>query len=236
MFNLDNITENSNKRKYRKLAIGPSRSGKTNYLLNSIQKDNNIIDKIYLYAKDLEGPKYQLLINKREKEGINFNDYPTAFIEHSSSMDDIFSGIEDYNGKRKRKILIIFDYMISHVIFDKKAQQILKELFIRCRKLNISLCFLTQSYFSVPKDVRLNCTHYILFKLNNKRELQNIAINHSADIDYKDFNKIYRDCTREPFNFLTIDTTKDKKIIKTFDEALIRLIVICTEKMQKSQL
>ena len=80
---------------------------------------------------------------------------------------------------------------------NKKAQQILKELFIRCRKLDISLCFLTQSYFSVPKNVRINCTHYIIFKLNNKRELQNIAINHVADIDYKDFVKIYRDCTKE---------------------------------------
>ena len=68
--------------------------------------------------------------------------------------------------------------MISHVMSDKKAQKIIKDLFIRCRKLNISLCFLTQSYFSVPKDVRLNCTHYILFKLHNKRKLQNIAINH----------------------------------------------------------
>ena len=73
---------------------------------------------------------------------------------------------------------------------NKKAQQVLKDLFIRCRKLHISLCFLTQSYFSVPKDVRLNCTHYVTFKLNNKRELQNISINYSADIDYKDFLKI----------------------------------------------
>ena len=103
--------------------------------------------------------------------------------------------------KREKKILIVFDDMSSHVMSDKKAQKILKELFIRCRKLNISLCSLTQSYFSVPKDVRLNYTHYIIFKLNNKRELQNIAINHSADIDYKDFVKIYRDCTREPYNF-----------------------------------
>ena len=69
---------------------------------------------------------------------------------------------------------------------DKKAQQVLKDLFIRCRKCNISFCFLTQSYFSVPKDVKLNCTHYILFKIHNKRELQNIAIDHSANIDYKD--------------------------------------------------
>ena len=122
-------------------------------------------------------------------------------------MDDIYSNIEDYNKKRKRKVLIVFDDIISHVMSDKKAQQVLKELFIRCRKLNISLCFLTQSYFSVPKDVRLNCTHYIIFKLSNKRELQNIAIDHSCDVDYKDFVKIYRNCTKEPFHFLTIDTT-----------------------------
>ena len=83
---------------------------------------------------------------------------------------------------------------------DKKTQQVLKELFIRCRKVNISLCFLIQSYFSVPKDVSLYCTHCILFNFNNKRELQNIAINHSSDIDYKDFINIYRNCTKEPFN------------------------------------
>ena len=112
--------------------------------------------------------------------------------------------------------------MISHVMSNKKAQQVLKELFIRCRKLNISLCFLTQSYFSVPKDVRLNCTHYIIFKLNNKRELQNIAINNSADVDYKDFLKIYRDCIKKSFNFLTIDTTQsiDKRFKKNFNDPL----------------
>ena len=85
-------------------------------------------------------------------------------------MDDIYDDINDYNKKRKRKVLIICDDMISHVMSSKKAQQVLKELFIRCRKLNISLYFLTQSYFSVPKDVRLNCTHYVIFKLNNERE------------------------------------------------------------------
>ena len=91
MFNLNNITgKDSNKDwSYRKLIIGHSGSGETNYLLNSIQKDSNIIDKIYLYAKDLEEPGYQLLINKREKAGTNFNNDPTAFIEHSNSMNDI---------------------------------------------------------------------------------------------------------------------------------------------------
>ena len=80
-------------------------------------------------------------------------------------------------------------------------------MFIRCRKLNISLVFITQSYFSVPKYERLNTTHYFIVKLNSKRELQNIAISHSADIDYQDFKKIYKECTKEPFNFLTIDNT-----------------------------
>ena len=100
-----------------------------------------------MYPKDLEEPKYQLLINKRDIK--NSND-PTAFIEYSSTVDDIYDNIEDYNKKRRRNMLIVFDDMISHVMSDKKAQQVLKELFIMCRKLNISLCFLTQSYFSAP--------------------------------------------------------------------------------------
>ena len=89
---------------------------------------------------------------------------------------------------------------------NKKFQAIIKELLIRCRKLNISLIFITQSYFIVPKDMKLNSTHYLIMKINNRKELQNIAINHSADIDYKDFLRIYRECTNEPFSFLTIDT------------------------------
>ena len=80
-------------------------------------------------------------------------------------------------------------------------------MFIRCRKLNISLVFVTQSYFSVSKDVTLNSTHYLIMKIISKKELQNIAINQSADIGYQDFMNIYRECTIEPFNFLTIDTT-----------------------------
>ena len=114
-------------------------------------------------------------------------------------MDDVYENINDYNPSTKRKILVVFDDMIADIMTNKKFQAIIKELFSRCRKLNISLVFITQSYFSVPKDVRLNSTHYLIMKINNKRELQNIAINHSADIDYKDFMKIYRDCTRETF-------------------------------------
>ena len=97
--------------------------------------------------------------------------------------------------------------MIADIMSNKKFQAIIKELFIRCRKLNISLVFITQSYFSVPKEVRLNSTHYLIMEIYNKIELQQIAINHSADIDYKDFIKIYKKCTSEPYSFLTIDTT-----------------------------
>ena len=98
-------------------------------------------------------------------------------------MDDVYENINDYNPIRKRKILIVFDDMIADIMTNKKFQAIIKELFIRCRKLNISLVFITQSYFRVPKDVRLNLTHYLIMKINNRKELQNIAINHSADIE-----------------------------------------------------
>ena len=80
-------------------------------------------------------------------------------------------------------------------------------MFIRCRKLNISLVFITQSYFSVPKDVRRNSTQYLIMKINNRKELQNFAINHSADIHYNNFVRIYRECTRKLYTFLTIATT-----------------------------
>ena len=103
--------------------------------------------------------------------------------------------------------LNVFDDMIADIMANKKFQAIINEQFIRWRKLNNSLVFITQSYFSVPKDVRLNLAHYLIMKINNKRELQNIAINHSADIDYNDFVKIYRECTGKLNYFLTIDIT-----------------------------
>ena len=97
--------------------------------------------------------------------------------------------------------------MIADISDNKKFQAIIKEFFIRCRKLNISLVFTAQSYFRIPKDVRLNSTHYLIMKISNRIELQNIARDHSVDIYYQDFVEIYRECTKEPFNFLTIDTT-----------------------------
>ena len=217
MINLDNIINDNNNNhnekwpyipdhSYRILIISGSGSGKTNTLLNLINEQKDI-DKIYLYEKDLSEPKYEYLIKNHKNAGIKHVNDGNAFIENSNMMDDVYKNIDDYNPNRRRQILIALDDMIADIMTNKKFQAIIKELFIRCRKINKSLVFITQSYFSVPKDVTLNSTHYFIMKINNKRELQTIAINHSANIDYKDFMKIYRECTKEPYNFLTIDTT-----------------------------
>ena len=160
-----------------------------------------------MYAKDLSESKCEYLIKNRETAGIKHSNDSKAFMECSNTMNDVYENIDNYNPKRKRKILIVFDDMIADIMTNKKFQSIIKELFIRCRKLNISLLFITQSYFFIPKDLRLNSTHYLIMKINNRKEWQNIAINHSASIDYNDFMKIYRECVKEPYCFLTIDTT-----------------------------
>ena len=116
--------------------------------------------------------------------------------------------------------LIVFNDTIADMMTNKKFQAIIKELFIRCRKLNILLVFITQSYFSIPKDVRLNSKYHLIMKINNKKELQNIAINHSAFIDYEDFVKIYRECIKEPYSFLTIDTALSASDILRFRKNL----------------
>ena len=118
--------------------------------------------------------------------------------------------------------------MIADMNTNKMFQTTVKELFIRCRKLNISLVFFTQSYFLVPKDVTLNSTHYLIMKIRTKIELQNIAINHSADIDYKEVMNIYRECTYKPYSFLTIDTTLPADIPFRFRKNHIRFIIKMT--------
>ena len=160
---------------YRILIVGGSGSGKTNALLNLINNQPDI-DEIYLYAKDPYEPKYQYLINKREKVGLDhFKDH-NAFMEYSNNdMQDVYKNIEDYNPNKKRKVLIVFDDMIADIINKKRLNPIVTELFIRGRKLGISIVFITQSYFKVPKDVRLNSTHFFILKIPNKRELQQTA-------------------------------------------------------------
>ena len=147
MNNLDNITNENSKEHndkwpyipdhpYRMLIIGSSESRKTNTLPNLI-KEQNDINKTYLYAKDLSKRKYEFLIKKREDDGIKHLNDPNAFIECSNTMDDVYEDIDDYNLNRKRKFLIIFDKMIGNIMSNKKLEAIIMELFIRCRKLNI---------------------------------------------------------------------------------------------------
>ena len=129
-----------------------------------------------------------------------------AFIKYSNDMRNVYKNINYYNPDKENKMFIVSDDMIADMIHNKKLGSIVTELFIRGRKLNISLGFITQSYFKVPKDVRLNTTHFFISKIPNKRELQQIAINHSSDINTKDFANIYRKYTDEPYSFLVIDT------------------------------
>ena len=122
-------------------------------------------------------------------------------------MQDVYKDINDYNPDKENKILMVFDDMIPDMINNEKLNSIVTELFIRGRKLNISLVFITQSYFKDPKDVRLNTTLIFLMKIPDKRELKQIAINHSSNIDTKDFIKVYKKCTDEPYSILVNDAT-----------------------------
>ena len=165
------------------------------------------INKIYLYAKDPYKAKYQFLINKRENIGLkHFND-PKAFIEYSNDMQDVYKNIDEYNIGKERKIWIVFDDMIADMINDKKLNSIVTELFIGSRKWSISLVFITQSYFKVTKDVRLNSVQFFIMKIPNKRKLQQIALNCSSDIDFKYFNRVLQKYTAELYSFPVNDAT-----------------------------
>ena len=121
-------------------------------------------------------------------------------------MNDVLEDINSYNKNRNKKVLIIFDDMIADIMRSEKFKAIVKELFIRCRKLNISIVFITESYVRTPKDARLNSTHYILMKISNKKELKSIAEEDLGHLDFKDLLKIYSYCTREPYSFMMVDT------------------------------
>ena len=135
-------------------------------------------------AKASSESKYEFLIKKREDVGIKYCNDPNAFIEYSNNMDDVYKNIDDYNPNRKKKICEILTEVTTRKITKSEAKKLYS-----------------------PKDVRLNSTHYLIMKIKNRKELQNIAINHSADIDYKDFVKIHSEYTNKPDPFFTIDTT-----------------------------
>ena len=160
---------------YRILIIGGSGSGKANAQLNLINNQPDI-DKIYLYAKDPYEAKYQYLINKREKVGLNHYDDPKAFTEYSNNIQDVYKKIDEHNIDREHEKLIVFDDMIADMINDKK-------------------------------DVRLNTTHFFVMKIPKERELQQVALNNSSDINSIDFIKIYKKSTSESYSFLVNDAT-----------------------------
>ena len=197
MLNLDNIVSNKNTSfsehnnwPFRMLIIGPSGSGKTNTLLHLTNKLHPM-DKNYLYVKDLNEPKHEYLINKREQAGIkNLND-PHVFIEYSDDMNGVLDDINHYNK--------------NTIKYNKNFKRIIKELFYRARKINVSIVFITQSYFRALKDARLNSTHYILMKVGNIKELKRIAEEKSGHLDYKDFLEMYNYCIKKPYSFMTID-------------------------------
>ena len=158
--------------------------------MNLVKHQQPDINKIYLYVKDPFESKYQLLINGREKVGIENLKNPKAFIDYSQTIDDVYENLEDYNPTKKRRVLIVFDDMIADMESNKKLSPKVTELFLRGRKLNISLVFISQSYFKVPKTIRLYVTYYIIMKKPKEREFQQVGSNHLPDIEFKDFMNV----------------------------------------------
>ena len=137
-------------------------------------------------------------------------------------MSDVLDDINNYNKNRDQKVLIVFDDMIADIEYNKNFKRIIKELFYRARRINVSIVFITQSYFRALKDARLNSTHYILMRIGNKKELKRIAEEKSRHLDYKDFFKMYNYCTKDPYSFMTIDTrpTATIQFKKNFNEPI----------------
>ena len=165
MLNLDDITNENNKKRNKKwpiLMIGSSGSGKTNAFLNLV-KEQDDIDKIYLYAKDLSEPKYEFSIKKREDVGINYCNDWNALIECFNTIDDVFENTVDYNPSRKRKVLIVFDEMMADIMSNQKFQTIIKELIV-----NISLVFYHSVLFFCSK--RCEIKFKTLFDYENQQQ------------------------------------------------------------------
>ena len=181
-------------------------SGKSNSLFYLIIHQLNI-DKIYSYTKDPYEVKYQFLNNKRQSADVKHLNDSKTFIEYSNDISDIYKNIEEYNPNKKRKILTVFDYIIVDMLINKKVKPAVTEMFIRGRKLNIFLVFITQSYFAVPLNITLNPPRCFIMKIPNKRELQRIELNHSLDVDFKDFMNLHKKCTVKPYSYLVIDAS-----------------------------
>ena len=122
-------------------------------------------------------------------------------------IDDVYENLEDYNPAKKIQVLIVLDNIIEDVESNTKLSPVVTELFLRAIKFTVLHVFISQSYFKLPKTIRLNATHYCIMKIPNKRTLQRIASNHSSEVDFKDFMKLYKVYTKKPHSFSVNDTT-----------------------------
>ena len=175
--------------------------------MNLLKHKRPYIDNIYFYVNDPFQSNYQLLINGREKVGIKTLKNPKVFVDYSQTIDVAYENLERCNPTKKRRILIVFDDMIAHTKSNKKyALLLLNCLFLRVKKLNILLAFISQTYIKMHKMLKLNATHRFIIKIPNKRGLQQITSNHSSDFDFKDFMELYKDFTKEPYSFFVSDT------------------------------
>ena len=220
---------------------------KTNVLLNLLNNEPDTY-KLYLYAKDRYKAKHQLLLKKGENTWLNYFNDSKACIEYSNDMDNDYKNIEGNNPNKKRKILLEFN-VIAEMLIYKKLNLTATELFIRDTKLDVSLDFMIQFYFAVPKNIRLNSTYYFVIKIQDKRELRQIVFNHSSDIEFHDFKNVDKNCSAKPYSFLVIDATVASDNSLGFRENLVERIkrqlmirlkmkncnMILTEKQQKYQ-
>ena len=197
---------------FRLLICGSSGCGKTNLLMNLIY-NYLYYNKIYIYAKDLTESKYQTLqdffeeVNETMKDETG-EDFQVAIF--SSSKDDIVN-VDDLD--KEYQNLIIFDDFVT-----ESDQHVIIDLFIRSRKKNCSLIYLTQSYFSTPKDIRLQCNYFIFYNISNERELTEIQRDHCLDVDKETFKKYFNKATSEPYSFFLIDKkSRELRFRKNFD-------------------
>ena len=153
-----------------------------------------------------------------------------------NTINDIYKNTEEYNPNKKGKLLIVFDDLTAVMLINKKLNPIVTELFIRGRKLNISLVFVSQSYFAALKSIRVNSTHYFVMKIPNKRDLQQIAFSNSSDINFQNFMNLYKKCTTEPYFLLAIDTTlasdNSLRFRKNLLERIQKLIMTIDDKIK----
>ena len=197
---------------FRLLICGSSGCGKTNLLMNLIY-NYLYYNKIYIYAKDLTESKYQMLqdffeeVNETMKDETG-EDFQVAIF--SSSKDDIVN-VDDLD--KEYQNLIIFDDFVT-----ESDQHLIIDLFIRSRKKNCSLIYLTQSYFSTPKDIRLQCNYFIFYYISNERELTEIQRDHCLDVDKETFKTYYNKATSESYSFFLIDKkSRELRFRKNFD-------------------